>query len=166
MQNTFMNIAQLMKEVNRLFASPNLSSEDLRVKLVPTGTSNTATPGSFGPAGIYKYEYNLISGESIIVKCHIQHSSALGGPTCNSYRFPTAQIYVGRRGHITHHVVWDTLRNRAVLIRKASWKCSDQLKNWSHIPVQWNSFPIPGSPSIWRNCFLSFGNQFFSFYYS
>ncbi len=148
MQNTFMNQAQFMMEVNALFGAGVPTSEEVRLRLVPTGTINTAHPGQFGPSGIYKYEFNLACGTSIIVKCHLQQSNARGGPTCNSYLHPTAQLYICDSGGITNHVVWDTSTNQATLIRADVWRNDDRLINWSHIPVQWNSTPIPGQPSV------------------
>ena len=148
MQNTFMNIAQFMVVVNALFRVGVPTSEELRLKLVPQGTINTARPGQFGPDGIYKYEFNLSCGATITVKCHKRQLNARGGTNCNSYRFSTAQLYVNSGGGVTQHVVWDTSHNRAVLIRAEDlWK-DDQLINWSHIPVQWNSTPALGQPSV------------------
>lgn len=147
MQNTSMNLAQFMMVVNELFGSQMPTSEAVRQALVPVGTINIARPGSFGPDGIYKYEYNLACGTYIIVKCHKQHAVAAGGINCNSARFATVQLYVGRGGRITDHVVWDDIKKEAKLVSKANWKCSDEAINWSHIPVQWNSHPAPGKPS-------------------
>ena len=147
MQNTFMSLAQFMMVVNGVFGSQMPTSEAVRQALVPVGTIDIARPGSFGPSGIYKYEYTLACGTYIVVKCHKRHSFAAGGSDCNSAKFSTAQLYVGRGGRITHHVVWDNTRKKAKLVSKAAWKCSDEAINWSHIPVQWNSHPLPGESS-------------------
>lgn len=148
MQRTFMNQAQFMMEVNALFRAGVPTSESIRDRLVPKGTINTARPGQFGPGGIYKYEFNLSCGTSIIVKCHQRQSNAKGGLMCNSYLFPTVQLYISDNSGVMKHVVWDTSTRRAVLIRATDLWRDDQLINWSHIPVQWNSTPIPGQPSI------------------
>ena len=147
MQNTFMNEMQFLMEVNALFRVGMPTSEEVRLRLVPTGTINTASPGQFGSDGIYKYEYTLPCGTSITVKCHKRQLDARGGTNCNSYRFATVQLYVHSSGCLIQHVVWDNVRNEAVLVSSVDWRNSEQLKNWSHIPVQWNSTPVRGQPS-------------------
>lgn len=147
MQNTFMDIAHFMMVVNALFGAGVPTSEELRLNLVPIGTINNAAPGQFGPNGIYKYEFNLACGAFITVKCHKRQLNAGGGSNCNSFRFPTAQLYVCSSGGTMQHVVWDVSRNEAVLVSAVDWRDNEQFKNWSHIPVRWNSTPVRGQPS-------------------
>lgn len=147
MQNTFMNLAHFLAEVNALFGASVPTSEEVRLRLVPTGTVNNASPGQFGPDGIYKYEFNLACGTSVAVKCHKRQPNAKGGPTCNAARFATAQLYIYGVGGVTHHVVWDNHHKNATHVSAVDLWNDDQLINWSHIPVQWNSTPVRGQPS-------------------
>lgn len=163
LNQTSMDLAQFLVAVNDLFGGQMPTSEAVRHALVPLGAINIAWPGSFGSSGIYKYEYTLACGTYIIVKCHKRHASAAGGPNCNSARFATVQLYVGRSGRITDHVVWDNDKKEAKLISKATLWRSNEAINWSHIPVQWNSHPVSQQPSTWGSWYPPRYPAFFSF---
>lgn len=144
MLNTNMNIGQFLMKVNVVLNNNVVSSEKLRRALVPIGIINTAAPRGFGKRGIYKYTFTLCDGTCVQVKCHIQHLEAKGGPTCNSYCSPTLQIYTGtlrNNGKFKpkQYLVWDPQNHVATFHSKQNLWNSNNLINWSHIPVIWTS---------------------------
>lgn len=137
--NSNMNIQQFLKKVEELFQSKTPTSEEVRLALVPNGTKNSAVPRGFAKDGIYKYKFFLKSGNEVTVKCHKEHLEAKGGANCNSARYPTLQICI-MKNKLLHHVMWDPIYKKVRLIYNIS--ISDEYtKNWTHIPVIWNSKP-------------------------
>lgn len=137
--NSSMNIQQFLKKVEELLNGKMPTSEEVRIALVPNGIKNSAVPRGFGKDGIYKYKFLLESGNEITVKCHKEHLKAKGGASCNSARYPTLQICI-MKNKLLHHVMWDPIYKKVRLIYDME-NSDEYTKNWTHIPVIWNSKP-------------------------
>lgn len=115
-------------------------SADLKYLLVPTGTPDCSTPGSFKAENIEKYIFSLEDGFKIEVKYHKIHRKSLktGGRNCNSYNSATAQFYIITPSGIKYLLFWDINAKKFIEIDLTTWRGSDNnTKNWTHIPIKW-----------------------------
>lgn len=95
--NTELSKTEFMVVAESLFLRKGITAECIYNALVPTGTINSAVPGTFGSNGIYKFVFRSSDGYRIIVKYHKPDVNAKGGIFCNSRNHCTAQIQVGHK---------------------------------------------------------------------
>ena len=94
---TNLSMAEFMVAAEALFTRGTITAVRIYSALVPTGTTNTAVPGTFGSDGIYKFVFRSSDGYKIVVKYHRPDVNAKGGISCNSRNHCTAQIQVGHK---------------------------------------------------------------------
>ena len=95
--DTKLSKTEFMVEAETLFTGGIITAECIYSALVPTGTTNSAVPGTFGSNGIYKFVFRSSDGYRVVVKYHRADVNAKGGAFCNSRNHCTAQIQVGHK---------------------------------------------------------------------
>ena len=114
--------AEFIERVEKMFVGGQKPTYIDVFSLVPDRVDNTASPGSFGVGGIFKYEFVSSDGIKLCVKYHRRHLNARGGSTCNSYMYCTAQFQIGRE---------------VLFIDPVDGTYTSRYPdNWSHLPIQ------------------------------
>ena len=116
--------------------NPVPTCDELKNALVPVGVPNTATEGSFGKNGIFKFVFMSSDGIDLMVKYHdIDRRVAAKFPGNNAALYWTAQILCNKCSYFT----WDAKKNKAGVTPIGEKKVRDGVaprENAAHIPLR------------------------------
>ena len=116
--------------------NPIPTCDELKDALVPVGIPNTATEGSFGKNGVFKFEFKSFDGIDLMVKYNdIDRRVAAKFPGNNAAMYWTAQILCNECSYFT----WDSKRKKAGITPVGEKKVRNGVAprdNAAHIPLR------------------------------